>query len=115
MAPRQPAFAAVEAVRRLAHQLELWVPPPPALEALAVAIAPAHELLEELRAEAREARHDARWWRSEGKRLAEAALEHLERPSERTAEMLRVCAQVMRRRRDRTEIDADSALGTMED
>lgn len=102
-------------MRRVAHQLELWVPPPPPQEALPAPIAPTHELLEELRAEAREARWDVRWWRSEGKRLAEAALEHLERPSERTAEMLLVCAQVMRRRRDRGEIDADPALGTMEE
>lgn len=71
--------------------------------------------MQQLRAEVTEARHDMRWWRSEGKRLAEAALEHLERPSERTAEMLRVCAVVMRRRRDRAEIDADPALGTFEE
>lgn len=80
-----------------------------------MAIAPAHELLEELRAEAREARHEVRWWRSEGKRLAEAALEHLERPTERTAEVLLVCARVMRRRRDAAEIDADPSLGVFEE
>lgn len=92
--------------------MPLWAPPQPVAQA---APAPESEAMQQLRAEVTEARHDMRWWRSEGKRLAEAALEHIEHPTEHTAEMLRVCAVVMRRRRDRAEIDADPALGTFEE
>lgn len=96
--------------------MPLWAPPAPVAQAApAPAPAPESAAIQELRAIVYEARFDMLWWRSEGKRLAEAALEHLERPSERTAERLRVCAQVMRRRRDRAEIDADPALGTMDE
>jgi len=61
--------------------------------------------MQQLRAELTEARHDARWWRSEGKRLAEAAMRHLEHPTELTDAILRACAIGMRGQRERHEHD----------
>jgi hypothetical protein len=61
--------------------------------------------MQELRAELTEARHDVRWWRAEGKRLAEAAMRHLEHPTEDTAAILRACAIGMRGQRERHEHD----------
>ena len=61
--------------------------------------------MRQLRAELTEARHDVRWWRAEGKRLAEAALRHLEHPTEHTADALRAYAIGMRGQRERHEHD----------
>jgi len=61
--------------------------------------------MQQLRAELTEARHDVRWWHCEGKRLAEVALEHLEHPTEDTADALRAHAIGMRRQRERHEHD----------
>lgn len=61
--------------------------------------------MQQLRAELTEARHDVRWWRAEGKRLAETAMRHLEHPTEFTADVLRACAIGMRGQRERHEHD----------
>lgn len=82
--------------------MPLWAPPQPVAQA---APAPESAAMQQLRAEVTEARFDVMWWRSEGKRLAEAAMAHLERPTERTADLLRACAIGMRRQRERHEHD----------
>lgn len=61
--------------------------------------------MRQLRAELTEARHDVRWWRAEGKRLAEAAMRHLEHSTDDTAFALRAYAIGMRRQRERHEHD----------
>lgn len=82
--------------------MPLWAPPAPVAQ---TAPAPESAAVQQLRAELTEARHDVRWWRAEGKRLAEVALEHLERPTEHTADALRAHAIGMRRQRERHEHD----------
>ena len=83
-------------------QLPLWAPPAPVAQ---TAPAPESAAMQQLRAELTEARHDVRWWRAEGKRLAEAAMRHLEHPTEHTADVLRACAIGMRGQRERHEHD----------
>lgn len=82
--------------------MPLWAPTAPVAQ---TAPAPESAAMQQLRAELTEARHDVRWWHCEGKRLAEVALEHLEHPTEDTADALRAHAIGMRRQRERHEHD----------
>lgn len=82
--------------------MPLWAPPAPVAQ---TAPAPESAAMQELRAAVTEARFDMMWWRCEGKRLAEAALRHLEHPTEDTADALRAHAIGMRRQRERHEHD----------